>query len=260
MIRRLILALAPLALVLAACRDNAPPAPPPAMSSLTAEGSDLGAHLDLRIDEALNPEWPLTRVGDVISGGDGRLFVSQPQVPAIQVLDEAGRLTLTIGRRGDGPGEFMGLWAIGLVGDTLFASDPDLGRVSYFTSAGGLIRSRQWVAEMEPSWIEDESRLMLLPAPPVAGSVARKRTRTRSTGRCWMPGEVRGTVSLPRGHRVVAARGTVMIAVEEGPFGVPSLLRYRLSGSAERRRRSNRSRLAGSGGRSSCHRWRTGTA
>ncbi|WP_423926051.1 hypothetical protein [Candidatus Palauibacter sp.] len=41
-------------------------------------------------------------------------------------------------------------------------------------------------------------------------------------------GEVRGTVSLPRGQRVVAALETVMVAVEEDEFDVPSVLRYRV--------------------------------
>ncbi|WP_419933982.1 6-bladed beta-propeller [Candidatus Palauibacter sp.] len=166
--RRPTLVLAALALVVGACRDGAPASRLDAEPELSGAHSDLTAHLELRIDETLDPGWPLTRVGDVVIGHDGRLFVSQPQVPAVYVLDETGRVTGTIGRQGEGPGEFMGLAALGLLGDTLFASDPDLGRVSFFSPDGEFIRSRQWIADMEPRRVEDGFQLLLLPGPPVA--------------------------------------------------------------------------------------------
>ena len=168
MIQRPTLTLAALALVLGACGDRAPASTSAVEPELSAARSDLRAHLELRIDEAHNPEWPLTRVGDVVISDDGRLFVSQPEVPAVYVLGEAGRVMGTIGRRGEGPGGFIQLAAIGLLGDTLFASDPSLGRVSFFTLDGDFIRSRQWVADMEPQRIEDGFQLLLLGAPPVA--------------------------------------------------------------------------------------------
>ncbi|WP_420463683.1 6-bladed beta-propeller [Candidatus Palauibacter sp.] len=162
------LVLAALALVVGACREGSRASRLAAEPELSGAHSDLTAHLELRIDEALDPDWPLTKVGDVVIGHDGRLFVSQPQARAVYVLDETGRVTDTIGRQGEGPGEFMGLAALGLLGDTLFASDPDLGRVSFFSPDGDFIRSRQWIADMEPRRVEDGSQLLLLPGPPVA--------------------------------------------------------------------------------------------
>lgn len=54
-------------------------------------------------------------------------------------------------------------------------------------------------------------------------------------------GNVRGTVRLPRPHRVRASRGDVVYAVAEGELGVPVLFRYsiRMPGASEARGRGD---------------------
>lgn len=80
-------------------------------------------------DDALDTDRPLTaefvevfRAGDVDQpdwaqfgrppklgfDGDGNLFVLNPDVPVVAVLDRDGGLVRTLGRKGEGPGEFSG--------------------------------------------------------------------------------------------------------------------------------------------------------
>jgi len=114
-----------------------------------------------RIGSLDDPEQALTRVSAVRIGPDGKLFVAQPMENVIRVFNRTGDLVRTIGGRGEGPGEFSGLSSIGFIGDTLFASDNRLGRVSFFGWDGEFLVSVRWVTE--------EVRVpagLLLPTPP----------------------------------------------------------------------------------------------
>jgi hypothetical protein len=95
----------------------------------------------LRIGAVDQPDQALTRVGDVLLGDDGLIYIAQPDDQTIRVFKSDGQLVRTIGRAGKGPGEFEMLFAIGFLGDTLYATDQALRRVSMFTSAGDLIRT-----------------------------------------------------------------------------------------------------------------------
>ena len=55
--------------------------------------------------------------------------------------DRQGQLVRTIGRQGDGPGEFRSPHRLGLVGDTLWVSDDSHRRLSFFGIDGKFIRS-----------------------------------------------------------------------------------------------------------------------
>src|SRR5688572_30567061 len=74
-----------------------------------------------------DPAQLLTRIGKVIIGPQLRLFVSQLDDLRVLVFDSSGALQASLGRPGRGPGEFQTVWSIGLVGDTLYASDVGLG-------------------------------------------------------------------------------------------------------------------------------------
>jgi hypothetical protein len=73
---------------------------------------------------------------------DGHIVVANTGTNQIRVYDGSGRHVRTLGRRGDGPGEFRGLQRIGLVaGDSIAAYDIGLGRITIFAPGGGVART-----------------------------------------------------------------------------------------------------------------------
>ncbi len=90
---------------------------------------------DLRIgSETAGPEYLFTNLTKVVPTDDA-IFVLQGGIPEIRVYGLDGRYRRTIGRAGAGPGEFDGLEVIGVLGDTLWAVDGNLRRITYFDSA-----------------------------------------------------------------------------------------------------------------------------
>lgn len=96
---------------------------------------------ELRIGGLNSSDASLTEVRSVVADGEGRIYVSQPQEGLVRVFDEHGAFVRTIGRRGSGPGEFQQLGSIGLVGDSLYAVDLVLQRISVFRTDGSHIRT-----------------------------------------------------------------------------------------------------------------------
>ena len=99
---------------------------------------------EIRIGSIDDPEQALSTIGHVVIGPGGELFVSQPESGDIRVFNTDGKLSRVIGRRGKGPGEFENVSYIGFKGDTLFASDDGLERVSYFSPNGKFWRTDSW--------------------------------------------------------------------------------------------------------------------
>lgn len=83
----------------------------------------------------------LTAISSIAVDEAGTIFIAQPQTSQIKVFDERGRPVTHIGGRGRGPGEFVQALAIGLAGDSIWVSDPQLRRVSFFTLGGRLLRT-----------------------------------------------------------------------------------------------------------------------
>jgi hypothetical protein len=86
----------------------------------------------------------------VISVAVGRryVYVAQPQDPGIKVFSTTGAFVRDIGRRGQGPGEFMDVSSMGLLGDSLlWAFDGQLGRLTFFDANGGLVRTVRVMAQ-----------------------------------------------------------------------------------------------------------------
>lgn len=91
-------------------------------------------------------------------------MVSQPALSQVLVFDSLGQLSATLGRRGDGPGEFRDLLSIGTLGDTLYVTDRGRQRVTYFRD-GQLLGSRRWIADVAPRFAGN-SGLRLHPNVP----------------------------------------------------------------------------------------------
>jgi len=81
-------------------------------------------------------------ISHAIRLSNGHIAVADRHAQEIRVFDDAGDHVLTLGRPGEGPGEFTTLWSIAeLAGDTIAAIDPFGGRISLFSSAGVFSRS-----------------------------------------------------------------------------------------------------------------------
>lgn len=79
------------------------------------------------------------RFGRVAEGPDGRLAWTDGRSAEILLRDREGKVR-TIGRQGGGPGEFERVGLLGWLGDTLWAGDARVPRVTFFSDTGRLLR------------------------------------------------------------------------------------------------------------------------
>ncbi len=130
--------------------NSGPESPPPT----------LEADVAYRVDDMLLPgsatSWSATNFAVIDRGGN--LFVAQPAVREIRVFDAQGDSLGVMGGRGEGPGEFGTISSIGLLGDTVVATDAALGRVSYFGTDGTFLGSRRWIASVVPTRLTERWR------------------------------------------------------------------------------------------------------
>ncbi|MCI0432886.1 MAG: 6-bladed beta-propeller [Gemmatimonadetes bacterium] len=71
-------------------------------------------------------------VSSVALGPDRLLYVADLEHDYIAVFDTSGVLVRTLGREGNGPGEFQSVYSIAFVGDTLLTLDIGAGRIGRF--------------------------------------------------------------------------------------------------------------------------------
>src|SRR6185436_3773336 len=62
---------------------------------------------ELRIGNAADPKLGFSSIGSVAVDREGNVYAFEVQAAEIRVFTPAGRALRTIGRRGDGPGEFQ---------------------------------------------------------------------------------------------------------------------------------------------------------
>lgn len=110
-------------------------------SRAALEANRLALEPELRIGSIDEPGTILTRVRDLAVAPDGRIYTLHRQEALLRVFDAEGEFVRTIGRRGEGPGEFDGLSSMGIIGDTLWVLDTGTYRFSFFTLDGELIRT-----------------------------------------------------------------------------------------------------------------------
>jgi 6-bladed beta-propeller protein len=72
--------------------------------------------------------------------GAGRVYVVDGKPAAIKVFSADGQLIRTVGREGEGPGEFR-VGFIAVRGDRLVLHDPRIGRTSVYDTAGTFLKS-----------------------------------------------------------------------------------------------------------------------
>jgi hypothetical protein len=97
---------------------------------------------DAPLAEAAGGPGSIYQVVSAFRLGDGRMVVASAGTGELRIYGADGRYLQTIGRKGDGPGEFRRLfWAGRMPGDSIAAWDAALARLSVFDPSGRLARS-----------------------------------------------------------------------------------------------------------------------
>ena len=117
-------------LVLLSCSEPGSPE-----SQRPPESWDLVAAV--RIGSAAGADYPLQRVLGLLPADDGSILVRQARSQELPVFGGEGELVRVIGGRGEGPGEYLSIDAMGWLGDTLWVGDWRLRRVTYQSAEGG---------------------------------------------------------------------------------------------------------------------------
>jgi hypothetical protein len=143
-----------LSILLAACAD-------PALRSgeeLRIEVDTAGSVLQVRsLGDA--PEWRLEqvlrlgtveggpeefgRIRSLVADADRNLYVADNLSHEIRVFGPDGHHLRSIGRRGEGPGEFGALYSLSWLGEDLIAMDPGNARLAIFSREGEWLGSIQ---------------------------------------------------------------------------------------------------------------------
>lgn len=124
---RAIACLAPIAAVALAAVLSTPSVAQPAAWILVPE---------LRIGGAEDERNNLSEIASISVGADGSIYIAEGMENAIHVFDARGSRVRTLGRKGDGPGEFQLLALVGFKGDTLWAYDDRHERLTFFRPDG----------------------------------------------------------------------------------------------------------------------------
>ena len=87
-------------------------------------------------DVRVGPERDFTRILSVLPFANGSSIIADQGSQEITLFDQRGRFLRRIGRNGQGPGEFVQLRSVGLLGDTLWIIDGAERRTSFFSLDG----------------------------------------------------------------------------------------------------------------------------
>jgi len=111
-----------------------------------ADSTSLVIGESVSSDSAEGPEGSMTfrRIRGLLSLPDGRVVVANGSAPPeVRLFSPSGRPLSSIGRGGEGPGEFGSVAAVWWAEpDTLIVHDPTLHRMSWFSIETGFLESR----------------------------------------------------------------------------------------------------------------------
>lgn len=97
---------------------------------------------EITIGSLDDPAQSLTATENLVVDEDGRIYVGQRMEKEVKVFSPEGELLHTIGRGGEGPGEFSRPGKVGWLGDTLWVSESRFPKVSFFQKDGTFVRSQ----------------------------------------------------------------------------------------------------------------------
>lgn len=110
---------------------------------LISEAPELTLVEELRLGSFDDPDAGFSWIGGVDVDRDRRIFVAESQDVEIRIYDWDGRALGRFGRRGEGPGEFRHMGAMGVTGDTVWVIEGGLRpRVTLFDREGRLLDAR----------------------------------------------------------------------------------------------------------------------
>lgn len=91
-------------------------------------------------------------IADVALGG-GRVFVGDTRSREVYVFSVDGEPLDTLGRPGEGPGEFLRVSALGVIGERVVVTDTRQRRFTWYTLDGALLDTRKMPAiSFDPPW------------------------------------------------------------------------------------------------------------
>jgi hypothetical protein len=96
---------------------------------------------DLRVGSVDDSATILTAFRSMEVGSNGRMYTLHPMEQLIWLFDAEGNRVRSIGRRGDGPGEFQNAYTLGWVADTLWVLDFNGYRFNQFSPDGEFLGS-----------------------------------------------------------------------------------------------------------------------
>lgn len=167
-----------------------------------------------RIEGGAGGPGELQLPNDATVDGPGRVYVAERIRPVIQVYAPDGTFLHTIGREGEGPGEFERAF-VAISGPRLFVHDPRSSRTSLFDTSGAYLRSWPSVCCVSDPIQVDDSGAVAVPAAPPAVGVREGRNRWQRTVR-WYRADatIADSALVPTGpeerHWTVAAGGKVL--------------------------------------------------
>jgi hypothetical protein len=173
--------------------------------------------------------------GDLVSPQDvtmdaaGRIYVSENDPAAIKVYNPDGSFIRTIGRSGQGPGEF-GVAFIAVAGGDLFVQDPRNSRASVFDTAGNYIRSwPSFCCYWMPIQADSAGNIELQGQPPSTAVEDDKNPWTRTVRWYRADSTVADTSLVPVGpeeKRWVIKRGKNVMMSTIVPFAPRTIFTY----------------------------------
>ncbi|HEX6040775.1 6-bladed beta-propeller [Longimicrobium sp.] len=149
-----------------------------------ADAWHLDPEPDVTIGEAHGaPEHALAGVVGAARLSDDRIVIANFTTLDLRYFDARGRHIRTVGRRGNGPGEFQLIRGIGRAGDTVLVWDPFANRVSRFDARGSFagstsMRVPEMVLPNLIGFLDDGS--LLVRHDPNADKVTREGEHTTS--------------------------------------------------------------------------------
>jgi hypothetical protein len=122
------------------------------------------------------------RVTGVVAGADGALYVADALAREVRVFSAEGAAVRSIGRPGDGPGEFASIQSLGMLGDTLAVLDPFNGRISLFSTDGEWLGQRPYARVGGPDIRIFQTRSDEFSVPTVQGQMELVYVRHTASG------------------------------------------------------------------------------
>lgn len=124
---------------------------------------------------------------------EGRVYVEDQAPAVVKVFESTGRFVRTIGREGDGPGEYRSPILM-IHGAHLIVQDPRLARITVFDTSGALIRSfRSTCCYFGSTYVDDSGHVY------VWASGASHPEYSEAFLKFALDGELLDTVWIPRG-------------------------------------------------------------